>query len=232
MIKLNIDSREKSPLAELVIKEATKMNIPCEKKWLEIGDYTYHDVCFEAKSSFDFIMSIMNKRLWNQIDNMDRAFNNNVVIIYGEVGDAISKWIDNAKFTSHRLNQYRLVHNKFYGAIGKIILDTDCNIIWVPRIDNAAKIICVVCKMQPHEREIYTPRLIKKKISTTDLRIDILTTIKGLSEKKAILLIEKFGSIMEIGEANLKDLQQIKGIGKTLADRINKVLNSEQKQVI
>ena len=92
MIKLNIDSREKSPLAELVIKEATKMNIPCEKKWLEIGDYTYHDVCFEAKSSFDFIMSVMNKRLWNQIDNMDRAFNNNVVIIYGEVGDASQRF--------------------------------------------------------------------------------------------------------------------------------------------
>ena len=50
MIKLQIDSREKSDLAELVIKQATKLNIPHEKVWLEIGDYTYADVCFEAKS--------------------------------------------------------------------------------------------------------------------------------------------------------------------------------------
>ena len=116
--------------------------------------------------------------------------------------------------------------------MGKIILDTDCNIIWTPYIDNAAKVITVVCKMQPHEREVYTPRLIKKKISTTDLRIDVLTTIKGLSEKKAKKLIENHGSIMEIGEATLKELQEIEGIGATLASRINEVLNSEDKQVI
>ena len=59
MIKLQIDSREKSDLSELVIKEATKLNIPYEKVWLEIGDYTYADVCFEAKSAIDFIMSVM-----------------------------------------------------------------------------------------------------------------------------------------------------------------------------
>jgi ERCC4-type nuclease len=80
MMKLQIDSREKSPLAELVMKEATKLNLPYEKAWLEIGDYIYDDVCFEAKSSFDFLMSVMNKRLWNQIDNMDRAFNNNIMV--------------------------------------------------------------------------------------------------------------------------------------------------------
>ena len=86
--------------------------------------------------------------------------------------------------------------------------------------------------MQPHERAVYTPRLIKKKISTTDLRIDVLTTIKGLSEKRAKQMITEYGSIMEIGEATIKDLQKIKGIGNTLATRINEVLNSEDKQVI
>jgi len=232
MNKLQIDSREKSPLAEMVMKEATKLNIPHEKVWLEIGDYTFADVCFEAKSSFDFLMSVMNKRLWNQIDNMDRAFNNNLVIIYGKAEDAMTQWLDNAKTTGNRFSNHRLIHNKFYGAMGKIILDTDCNVIWVPYIDNAAKVICVVCKMQPHERAVYTPRLIKKKISTTDLRIDVLTTIKGLSEKRAKQMITEYGSIMEIGEATIKDLQKIKGIGNTLATRINEVLNSEDKQVI
>ena len=232
MNKLQIDSREKSPLAELVIKEAKKLNIPYEKVWLEIGDYTYADVCFEAKSAIDFLMSIMNKRIWNQIDNMDRAFDNNLVIIYGKAEDAITQWLDNAKIKGNRMNNYRMVHNKFYGALGKIILDTDCNVVWVPFIDNAAKIITVVCKMQPHDREVYTPRLIKQKIRTTDLRIDVLTTIKGLSEKKAKTLIEKHGSIMEVGEASLKELQEIEGIGPTLASRINEVLNSEQKQVM
>ena len=87
--------------------------------------------------------------------------------------------------------------------------------------------------MQPIEREIYTPRIIKqKKINTTDLRIDVLTTIKGLSEKKAKLLIKKYGSIMEIGETSASEIEKIEGFGKTLATRVLDVLNSEDKLVI
>ena len=81
-MKLIIDSRENSELTERVIEKAQSLNVPYEKQWLEIGDYVFNDVCFEAKSSFDFIQSIVNKRLWNQLDNMDRAYVNNLVIVY------------------------------------------------------------------------------------------------------------------------------------------------------
>ena len=87
--------------------------------------------------------------------------------------------------------------------------------------------------MKPIDREVYIPRIIKKrKITTTDLRIDVLTTIKGISERKAKLLIEKYGSIMEIGEASIKELTELEGFGTVLAKRILNVLNSENKQVI
>ena len=58
---LIIDSREKSKLAELVMKKAKALFIPHEKKWIEIGDYDYDDVCFEAKSTIDFIGSVMKR---------------------------------------------------------------------------------------------------------------------------------------------------------------------------
>ena len=73
MNKLLIDSRENSELTESIITKCTEMNIPFQKEWLEIGDYVFEDVCFEAKSSFDFLQSVMNKRLWNQMDNMDNG---------------------------------------------------------------------------------------------------------------------------------------------------------------
>jgi len=87
--------------------------------------------------------------------------------------------------------------------------------------------------MQPIDRDIYNPRLIKqRKISTSDLRIDVLTTIKGVSEKKAKLLIKEYGSLMEIGETTVKELTELDGFGKILAERIYGVFNSEIKQVI
>ena len=68
-----------------------------------------------------------------------------------------------------------------------------------------------------------------KRISTDDLRIDTLITIKGLSVDKANALIKQYGSIMEIGEQTEKELQEMDGIGKTLARRILNVLHSEEK---
>ena len=87
--------------------------------------------------------------------------------------------------------------------------------------------------MQPIYRDVYNPRLIKqRKISTSDLRIDVLMTVNGISEKKANLLIKEFGSIMEIGEAEPSEIAMLDGFGKVLAKRLSEVLNSEEKQVI
>ncbi len=232
-MKLLIDSRENSELTERVIEKAQSLNVPFEKQWLEIGDYVFNDVCFEAKSSFDFIQSIVNKRLWNQLDNMDRAYVNNLVIVYGSFEDGFRKHLEHIKTSMNKTAQRVILRKKFFGSMSKIILDTDCSIIWVRDALTAAELIAVVCKMQPHDREVYVPRIVKqKKISTTDLRVDVLSTIKGVSDKKAKLLIKKFGSIMEIGEATPSELSEIDGIGNVLAKRIVDTLNSEEKMQI
>ena len=226
--KLKIDSREHSELAEMVINNCRQLNVPYEKEWLDIGDYTFADVCFEAKTAFDFLQSVINKRLWNQLDNMDAKFMNNIVMVYGDFRDAVENYL---MYVNNKQNA-KLLRNKFDGAIGKIILDTDCNIIWVSSAKEAARIIAVVCKMQPIDREIHTPSLIRKSIATTDLRIDVLCTVKGISVKKAKLLIDKFGSIMEIGEASVEEICQLEGFGKVTAKRLIDVLNKENKVVI
>ena len=80
MNKLIIDSRENSELYTQIKDECARLNIPTEKQWLEIGDYVFSDICFEAKSSVDFLQSVINKRLWNQLDNMDRHYEHCILI--------------------------------------------------------------------------------------------------------------------------------------------------------
>ncbi len=232
---LVIDSREKkgSKLVELVESEALKMKIPYEKKWIEIGDYVYDDVCFEAKSAHDFINSVMSKRMWTQLDNMDRHYETNIVIIYGSIDEGITeykKYIKTKQKISDRqhANWSNKLKNKFLGGIGRITLDTDAKAFWVSNEQEAALIIASICKMKPIERNVIRPEIFKR-ISTDDLRVDLLTTIKGLSLDKANALIKRFGSIMEIGEQTEKELQDIDGIGRTLARRILNVLNTEEK---
>ena len=82
--------------------------------------------------------------------------------------------------------------------------------------------------MKPIKREVIKPEIFKR-ISTDDLRVDTLITIKGVSTDKAKALIKKYGSIMEIGEQTEQELQELDGIGRTLARRILNVLHSEEK---
>lgn len=226
MNKLIIDSRETSSLYEYVESEASRLNILTEKQWLEIGDYVYSDVCFEAKSTIDFLQSIINGRLWNQIDNMDRHFEHSIVIIHGSLHQAMVY----PKYVKMQISE-ELLRNKFYGGIGKITLDTDCKLFWVEGPQKASKIITTICKMRPIKRDIIKPQLLKR-ITTEDLRADMLCTINGVSEKKAKRLLTVFGSIMELGDTPAEEMAYIDGIGTTIGQRIIDTLNSEEKVII
>tara|TARA_Y100001938_G_scaffold144790_1_gene220144 strand:+ start:10595 stop:11284 length:690 start_codon:yes stop_codon:yes gene_type:complete len=225
---LIIDSRENSRLSKLVMQQAKAIKVPCEKRWIEIGDYVFDNVCFEAKSTTDFLGSVMNKRLWTQLDNMDRHYETNVVIIYGDMQEAIHNVIQHSPSKMPIATRSIMLNNKFLGAIGRIVLDTDAKPFWVKSEEEAALIITAVSKMKPITRETIAPQIFKR-ITTDDLRIDLLSSIKGVSIKKAKQMISQFGSIMEIGECSAYELQAIEGIGETLAKRIISTLNSEEK---
>ena len=226
MNKLIIDSRENSQLYDYVELEAHRLMIPTEKQWVEIGDYIFGDVCFEAKSSCDFLQSVINKRLWNQIDNMDRHFEHTYVIIHGSLHEAMNY----PNYVKMKIPKH-ILQNKFFGAIGKILLDTDCKVLWFESPKKAAQIITTICKMRPIDRKVISPSLLKR-ITTEDLRLDMLCTIKGVSESKAKKLIKAYGSVMEIGETSPEELTNIDGIGLTIAQRIVDTLNSEDKVII
>ena len=225
---LVIDSRENSRLSKLVMQQAKAIKVPCEKRWIEIGDYVFDNVCFEAKSTTDFLGSVMNKRLWTQLDNMDRHYETNVVIIYGDMQEAIHNVIQHSPSKMPIATRSIMLNNKFLGAIGRIVLDTDAKPFWVKSEEEAALIITAVSKMKPITRETKAPQIFKR-ITTDDLRIDLLSSIKGVSIKKAKQMINQYGSIMEIGECSAYELQAIEGIGETLAKRIISTLNSEEK---
>ena len=62
--------------------------------------------------------------------------------------------------------------------------------------------------------------------------MDLLATVKGISEKKAKDLLNQFGSIMEIGECTTNELCFIDGMGETVSKRLSKVLNSEKRVIL
>ena len=228
-MKLYIDSREDSKLTSFIMEKAKKRFVPYEKKWMEVGDYVIGDVCFEAKSSQDFLQSVMNKRIWIQLDNMDKHYNKNFVIIYGSLNDAmkITKYIKSFSESSKESKKIRL-SNMYYGAIGRIRLDYDAEVILCNNAKEASEQLITLAKMIPVERQIIEPSIIKR-IATHDVRIDLLTTIKGVSNKKAKALLNQFECIIEIADCDISEMVEIDGIGEIIAQRIKSVLNSTKK---
>jgi len=230
---LIIDKREKSSLAELIIKRANLMHIPYSYVWLEVGDYvlqTEPSVCFEAKSIQDFLGSVRNNRLFNQIDNMQDSYDINTVLIHGHLDDAVG-YLDILPETPIGNNNNDRWKNKLKGmicgAIASINIHTETNCLWVPSLDEAAHIVMASCS------QVNKPLIIKKqlpkKTRTDDSRVDVLVGIDGISAKKARKLLSKHGSINEIASCNIKELTKTKGIGKVTAGNIIRTLTSEKK---
>ena len=98
---------------------------------------------------------------------MDRCYKTNVVIIYGSLSEALKYTKYSSKYNKMpRPQKMQLLTNKFYGALGRIILDSDIKPVWVLDEFAAASIICSVAKMQPVERPPIKPHLFKR--FTTD----------------------------------------------------------------
>jgi len=219
-----IDSREDSQLSRAVESIAKTNKIQTEKKWLEIGDYIIGDCCIEAKSAADFLQSIRNKRIFNQLDNMDREYNKNIILIYGTLDDAISY----LQRTQHNTGAWRVKLKKmFVGAITSIALHTDVKPIWVDNFKTAAHII--IATTQHIDKELIIHKELPKKIKTDDVRVDILTEIKGVSVEKAKALLKTFGNIAEISMSSIVDISKHKGIGKKTAQYILEALNKEEE---
>ncbi len=220
---LLIDKREESKLSRSVEKIFLKLKKPYEKIWLEIGDYVVQSepsLCIEAKTTADFLQSVKNKRIFNQIDNMDREYDNNILLIYGNLQDATEYMTSNIKYKQQLKKQ-------FIGALSSIALHTDIKPIWVDNYKSAAHVIAALYTHA--EKKLIIHKQLPKKIRTDDVRVDVLIQIKGISIEKAKTLLDKFGSIAELVMASEKEICEVEGIGKVTASNIHKAFNQERE---
>jgi Fanconi anemia group M protein len=221
---IQIDSREDSQLSRHVIDLCDKQNIEYEKIWLEIGDYIIGDCCIEAKSAADFLQSVRNNRIFNQLDNMDRTYNKNIILIYGTLDDAIA-YLERTNYNS--IKWRTKLKKKFVGALTSIALHTDVKPVWVDSYRTASHII--LATVAHIDKELIIHKELPKKIRTDDVRVDVLSEIKGVSVEKAKALLKTFGSIAEIIMATNKEICKLDGIGPKTAANILNALNSEKE---
>ena len=87
----------------------------------------------------------------------------------------------------------------------------------------------IVACFYNEDREVDLSKMLPKKKRTDDVRVDLLIQIKGITQEKAKLLLEKYGSLANITKSDVKSLMTVEKIGKITATKIIEALNDEKE---
>jgi len=218
---LLIDSNERGPFCQSVIRKAEKAGLSVERKSLLVGDYLLGEACVEAKSLDDFFMSRNKGHLWKQLDNMDANYPRFFLVIHGE----ISKYVAMAKRNEKRKRvSYTSVQNELIGTIARIKADFDCQVFFTENTSEAAQFVIKLHNKLHKPASRHGAQAIRR-VTTNDVRKDVLLAIPGIGPTMAERLLKECGSIEEM--LYMESLKKVKGLGDKMAKRIIAVLTSE-----
>jgi Fanconi anemia group M protein len=207
------DSREgaSSVNKELFGKEKVKLIT----KALDVGDYVLsRDVCVERKTIEDFVNSIIDGRLFSQIMNMRQNYTKPLIILEGNMEEL---------FTLRNIHR-----NSVIGALTSIALDYQVPILNTKNSAETAEYLYVIAKREQigREKEVRL-RVGRKGLTLSEQQRFIVEGLPLVGPLLAKAMLEKFGTIREIANADEKELQHVEGLGKKKAKLIKKVLTEK-----
>jgi len=202
-----VDTREDQRIKE----ELEMLGIKVIEKNLDVGDFIVSEkICFERKSFTDFIRSIVDKRLFEQISKMEKSFEKPILVIEG--------------FDESLANR-----NVIFGAIAFILSKTNSSLIFTESIEDTAKLIAEVAKKEQFdERTSLSFVRVKKILGKKGTKEFVLSSFPGIGQKTARKLLEKFRSLENVFNASISELVNA-GLSKKRALEFKKLLRDEEK---
>ena len=216
---LIIDSNERGSLCESIERRAKKEGLTITRQPLVVGDYLLGAACVEAKSVTDLFQSSYSGHLWRQLDNMDANYERFFLVVHG----SIAKYVTFAKKQNRHLTHSR-VQNELTGTLARIMADFDCQVFFTSNISEAAMFITKLHNKLYKPASKHGAQAIRR-VSTNDVRVDMLLSVPGVGAELAERLLDKCGSIEEM--CFPESLKQVKGLGDKKRQLIIEVLTSE-----
>ena len=223
MNPLVIDTNERGRLPDAIERRAKsrspRVNVLREK--LVNGDYRCGQWVIEAKSVDDLMQSMRNGHLMRQLDNMDANAGNFGLVVWGNINDYVNRAKQRGSTITHSAALKQMT-----GFLGRIVADFGCLIYRAPNPSEAAAFMVALHEKTYKKASRHGAQAIRR-VSTNDVRKDMLLTIPGVGAEMADAIIQSCGSIEEVacGEC----LRDVPRMGKTLRARVVNVLTSEEE---
>lgn len=180
---------------------------------IEIGDYILSDrVAIERKTTEDFLNSIKDGRLFDQLKELNRNFDSPVLILEG-----------NGLFSLSRMHP-----NAVRGVIASIVTNYKVPILPTTGIEEtAAQMFWIAKREQEDEKKPISIRGKKKAETMKEKQEYLIAGLPNVSKVTAERLLNHFGSPINVFNASENDLVEVKGVGKLTAKGIKSILESE-----
>ena len=190
-----IDYREKN---SLVISELINLGFEIEFKPLKVGDYLVGDVAIERKTVSDFINSMKNKRLINQLEELQQ-YENRLLIIEG---------IDEQELYTDSEELIGVHPNAIRGFLLSILLKHKVPIIFTKDYEDTAKFILILSKKSSKEMSL---NITKKALNKKEQMQFIIEGFPGIGPKTAKKLLKEFKTIKNILNTSQEELKEVIG---------------------
>jgi len=220
-MKIIVDHRERP---SGIIKKLIEKGFDVEEKQLITADYIVESqdrqgnkvaVGIERKSQIDFLNSIIDRRIIQQLVYLKENFNVPLLIIEG----------------SENIYTLRNFHpNAVRGMLASIAIDFQIPIINTKNTRDTASLLEVIAKRLEKPRSQLS--LLKKRKPTTmkEQQEYIIESLPLIGPQMSKELLKTFKSIKNIMNAEEKDLIKIKKMGEKKAEKIISVINEEYEE--
>lgn len=206
---ITIDSREQN---SRVVTEISKKGIKINTAQLSIGDYIIsEDTAIERKSVEDFLESLIDGRLFSQAKSLKEQYINPLMILEGEG-------------LHHKRN---ISDNAVYGALASLVNDFRMPIISTKDEDETASLINALVSRKTGVKKSSSVRKDKESMSTFNQKKFVIEGLPSVSGTLAERLLDHFGNVRSVFQADVKDLQEVKGVGPETAKKIVEILDDK-----
>jgi len=189
-IPIIIDTREKQSLIAANLIER-KVNIDFEK--LEIGDYLIQDTIIERKTFSDFVGSMLNKRLFDQLREI-KKYPKHFLIVEGF-------YYNYDKFNVHE--------NAIRGMLLSIAMDFQVPIIFTEDEKDTANFLILITKRYEKPKQEMSIRPSKTFKTLEEQKQFILEGFPGIGPAAAKNLLDKFPTLQNIFNSTEEELKEI-----------------------
>lgn len=206
------DTREQ---ASSVIKELKEKGCEIHVMQLEVGDYIVSDkVVIERKSVEDFLTSLLDGRLFNQLMSMNANYEMPLVIVEGNMDE---------------LYYSRNIHkNALLGALSSIALEYRTPVLFSKDAEETAEFVYVIAKrFQLGKDKDIRLRTGKAHFSLPQQQQFIIESFPMIGPRTAKYLLKEFKTIKNLVNASEKDLENAQNIGKKKAKGIKELVEAE-----